>query len=89
MRRRRRTAKCNLISVCVAVRYLSNSVGILFQLGGFKTLVRNLRDYRIEIIYEKRIHSMARMLRLLDYVKVAVLGNRPNRFRVMWKERGR
>src|SRR5437588_4821111 len=64
-RLQRSAAEPELVSVGITVRGLAHAVVVGFPLHGVESPVGYLRDERIEVIDEDRVHGVAGVLRLL------------------------
>src|SRR6059058_5741842 len=58
-------AEPDLVSVGIAVRGLAHAVRVGVPLHGVESPIGYLRDERIEVIDEERVHGVAGVLRLL------------------------
>jgi hypothetical protein len=81
----RNAAEPDLVSVGIAVRGLAHAVRVGFPLHGVESPIGYLRDERIEVIDEERVHGVACGFRLLHNVHVPMLRKLPHGLCVMWK----
>jgi hypothetical protein len=68
---------------------LRTPVRIAFAPCGIESAIGDLRDERIEVIDEERVHSVADMFRLLHNVHVPVFRKLPHGLSAVWQECGR
>src|SRR5919199_4078913 len=88
-RLQRSAAEPDLVSVEIAVRDLAHAVRVGFPLHGVESPIGYLRDERIEVSDEERVHGVAGMLRPLHNIHVPMLRKLPHGLCVGWKECGR
>src|SRR5205085_8744676 len=81
-------AQSDLVSVGIAVRDLARAVGVGFPLHRVESPIGYLRDERIEVIDEDRVHGVASVLRPQHNVHVPMLRKLPHGLCVVWKECG-
>src|SRR5205085_8580725 len=71
-------AESDLVSVGIAVRDLAHAVGVGFPFHRVKSPIGYLRDERIEVIDEERVHGVAGVLRPLHNVQEPMLCKLPH-----------
>src|SRR5437764_9360035 len=76
----------DLVSVGIAVRGLAHAVRVGFPLHGVESPIGYLRDERIEVVDEERVHGVAGVFRLLHNVHVPMLRKLPHGLCLVWKE---
>src|SRR5947209_5357352 len=81
-------AESDLVSVGIAVRDLAHAVGVGFPFRRIKSPIGYLRDERIEVIDEERVHGVAGVLRPLHNVHEPMLCKLPHGLCVVWEECG-
>src|SRR5436853_3494381 len=85
----RSAAEADLVSVGIAVRGLAHAVRVGFLLHGVESPLGDLRDERMKVSDEERVHGVAGVFRPLHNVHVAMLRKLPHGLCVVWKEGGR
>src|SRR5687767_14235786 len=85
----RSASEADLVSVWIKVGYLADAVFVGLLLCGVEAASANLRDYRIEIVYEDGVLAVTGVFWALLDVDVAVSCKLPYGLNIVWQERGR
>ncbi len=81
-------AQSDFVSVWIAVRDLAHAVGVGFPLHRVESPIGYLRDERIEVIGEDRVHGVAGVLRPQHNVNVPMLRKLPHDTEAVWELAG-
>jgi hypothetical protein len=80
------TAESYLVTVGIAVRDLAHTVRIGLLLRRIESPISNVRNERIQVIDEQRVHGVASMFGLLRNIHIPMLRKLPHGLCLMWKE---